>query len=312
MDGIITDSASVTTALDGINKAYEEQNTDVTSLVDTLGKYTSEQLEGIDFNDGKWDTELGDAEKAVESLCEKLGLTKDQARSVIEALKEAGKLKDSEESSDSSKETTKGSWEKPQTAEQMGFGDDPDRAAEYTHSLEALTAAHKENDAATEKSFETLSKYNRTQLEGIKLNDGAYNVEGMEQAENAIQQLADKTQLSKDQILTALEGLGVLKVNAPTMDATKGLEDLVSEAKDAQDELSDLTGKTYTFDFDTTDLDTAHRQVADLQEEVNKYRDRDGKFHSEYTGGEQVQSMYKAAIAQEQNAEYSSCYGRND
>ena len=306
MDGIITDSASVTTALDGINKAYEEQNTDVTSLVDTLGKYTSEQLEGIDFNDGKWDTELGDAEKAVESLCEKLGLTKDQARSVIEALKEAGKLKDSEESSDSSKETTKGSWEKPQTAEQMGFGDDPDRAAEYTHSLEALTAAHKENDAATEKSFETLSKYNRTQLEGIKLNDGAYNVEGMEQAEDAIQQLADKTQLSKDQILTALEGLGVLKVNAPTMDATKGLEDLVSEAKDAQDELSDLTGKTYTFDFDTTDLDTAHKQVADLQEEVNKYRDRDGKFHSEYTGGEQVQSMYKAAIAQEQNAEYSS------
>ena len=258
MDGIITDSASVTTALDGINKAYEEQNTDVTSLVDTLGKYTSEQLEGIDFNDGKWDTELGDAEKAVESLYEKLGLTKDQARSVIEALKEAGKLKDSEESSDSSKETTKGSWEKPQTAEQMGFGDDPDRAAEYTHSLEALTAAHKENDAATEKSFETLSKYNRTQLEGIKLNDGAYNVEGMEQA------------------------------------------------KDAQDELSDLTGKTYTFDFDTTDLDTAHKQVADLQEEVNKYRDRDGKFHSEYTGGEQVQSMYKAAIAQEQNAEYSS------
>ena len=306
MDGIITDSASVTTALDGINKAYEEQNTDVTSLVDTLGKYTSEQLEGIDFNDGKWDTELGDAEKAVESLCEKLGLTKDQARSVIDSLKEAGKLKDSEKSSDSSKETTKGSWEKPQTAEQMGFGDDPDRTAEYTHSLEALTAAHKENDAATEKSFETLSKYNRTQLEGIKLNDGAYNVEGMEQAEDAIQQLADKTQLSKDQILTALEGLGVLKVNAPTMDATKGLEDLVSEAKDAQDELSDLTGKTYTFDFDTTDLDTAHKQVADLQEEVNKYRDRDGKYHPEITGGEQVQSMYKAAIAQEQNAEYSS------
>lgn len=306
MDGIITDSASVTTALDGINKAYEEQNTDVTSLVDTLGKYTSEQLEGIDFNDGKWDTELGDAEKAVESLCEKLGLTKDQARSVIEALKEAGKLKDSEKSSNSSKETTKGSWEKPQTAEQMGLGDDPDRVAEYTHSLEALTAAHKENDAATEKSFETLSKYNRTQLDGIKLNDGAYNVEGMEQAEDAIQQLADKTQLSKDQILTALEGLGVLKVNAPTMDATKGLEDLVSEAKDAQDELSDLTGKTYTFDFDTTDLDTAHKQVADLQEEVNKYRDRDGKYHPEITGGEQVQSMYKAAIAQEQNAEYSS------
>lgn len=306
MDGIITDSASVTTALDGINKAYEEQNTDVTSLVDTLGKYTSEQLEGIDFNDGKWDTELGDAEKAVESLCEKLGLTKDQARSVIEALKEAGKLKDSEKSSDSSKETTKGSWEKPQTAEQMGFGDDPDRAAEYTHSLEALTAAHKENDAATEKSFETLSKYNRTQLEGIKLNDGAYNVEGMEQAENAIQQLADKTQLSKDQILTALEGLGILKVNTDTTDATKNLDSVVTEAKEAQNELTDLTGKTYKFDFDSTDLDSIHQQVTDLGTEVDKYRDRDGKYHPEITGGEELQTVYTGAISHEQDVEYNS------
>lgn len=306
MDGIITDSASVTTALDGINKAYEEQNTDVTSLVDTLGKYTSEQLEGIDFNDGKWDTELGDAEKAVESLCEKLGLTKDQASSVIEALKEAGKLKDSEKSSDSSKETTKGSWEKPQTAEQMGFGDDPDRAAEYTHSLEALTAAHKENDAATEKSFETLSKYNRTQLEGIKLNDGAYNVEGMEQAEDAIQQLANKTQLSKDQILTALEGLGILKVNTDTTDATKNLDSVVTEAKEAQNELIDLTGKTYKFDFDSTDLDSIHQQVTDLGTEVDKYRDRDGKYHPEITGGEELQTVYTGAISHEQDVEYNS------
>ena len=300
MDGVITDSASVTTALDGINKAYEDQNTDVTSLIDTLSQYTADELGNIDFNDGKWDEQLGDAEKAVESLCEKLGLTKDQAQAVIDALEQAGKLKGSEDTSN------KGSWEEPKTAEQMGFGDDPDRAAEYAHSLEALTAAHKENDAATERSFETLSKYNRTQLEGIKLNDGAYNIEGMEEAEDALQQIADKTQLSKDQILTALEGLGVLKVNPVPTDATETLDNLVTEAKNAQDELSDLTGKTYKFDFDTTDLDTAHKQVSDLQEEVNKYKDRDGNFHSEYTGGEQVQTMYKAAIAQEQNAEYNS------
>lgn len=306
MDGIITDSASVTTALDGINKAYEEQNTDVTSLVDTLGKYTSEQLEGIDFNDGKWDTELGDAEKAVESLCEKLGLTKDQASSVIEALKEAGKLKDSEKSSDSSKETTKGSWEKPQTAEEMGFEKDSDQATDYANSLEALTAAHKENDAATEKSFETLSKYNRTQLDGIKLNDGAYNIEGMEQAEDAIQQLADKTQLSKDQILTALEGLGILKVNTDTTDATKNLDSVVTEAKEAQNELTDLTGKTYKFDFDSTDLDSIHQQVTDLGTEVDKYRDRDGKYHPEITGGEELQTVYTGAISHEQDVEYNS------
>lgn len=303
MDGIITDSASVTTALDGINKAYEEQNTDVTSLVDTLGRYTADQLKDIDFGDGKWDESLGDAEKAVESLCEKLGLTKDQVQSVIEALDQSGKLKGSKDNDDAD---NKGSWKKPKTAEQMGFGDDPDRAADYTHSIEALTAAHKENDAAMEKTFEILSKYNRAQLEGIKLGDGAYNVEGMEQTEDALQQIADKTQLSKDQILTALEGLGVLKVDSVPEDATQSLDDLVTKAKDAQDELSDLTGETYTFDFDTTDLDTARKQVSDLQKEVDKYKDKDGHFHSELTGGEQVQSMYKGAIAQEQNAEYTS------
>lgn len=188
MDGIITDSASVTTALDGINKAYEEQNTDVTSLVDTLGKYTSEQLEGIDFNDGKWDIELGDAEKAVESLCDKLGLTKDQTQEVIEALKEADKLKDSTDSSDESSNTEK----------------------------------------------------------------------------------------------------------------------IKNEAKEAQEDFNSLTGKSYKIDLDTTDLDTAHKQVEDLSSEVDKYRDRDGKYHPEITGGEELQTMYTGAISHEQDVEYNS------
>lgn len=188
MDGIITDSASVTTALDGINKAYEEQNTDVTSLVDTLGKYTSEQLEGIDFNDGKWDTELGDAEKAVESLCDKLGLTKDQTQEVIKALKEAGKLKNSTDSSDESSNTEK----------------------------------------------------------------------------------------------------------------------IKNEAKEAQEDFNSLTGKSYKIDLDTTDLDTAHKQVEDLSSEVDKYRDRDGKYHPEITGGEELQTMYTGAISHEQDVEYNS------
>ena len=188
MDGIIADSASVTTALDGINKAYEEQNTDVTSLVDTLGKYTSEQLEGIDFNDGKWDTELGDAEKAVESLCDKLGLTKDQTQEVIEALKEAGKLKDSTDSSDESNDTEK----------------------------------------------------------------------------------------------------------------------IKNEVKEAQEDFNSLTGKSYKIDLDTTNLDTAHKQVEDLSSEVDKYRDRDGKYHSDFTGGEELQTMYTGAVSHEQDVEYSS------
>ena len=187
-EGLDTDSTATVSAIEQINQAYEDQNTEVTDLIDTLSQYSSEQLEGINFNDGKWDTELGDAEKAVESLCDKLGLTKDQTQEVIDALKEAGKLKDSTNSSDESNKT----------------------------------------------------------------------------------------------------------------------KEIKNDAKEAQENFNSLTGKTYKIDLDTTDLDTAHKQVTDLSSEVDKYRDRDGKYHSEISGGEELQTMYTGAISHEQDVEYSS------
>lgn len=187
-EGLETDSNATVSAIDQINQAYKDQNTEVTDLIDTLSQYSAEQLKGINFNDGKWDTELGDAEKAVESLCDKLGLTKDQTQEVIEALKEAGKLKDSTDSSDESSNTEK----------------------------------------------------------------------------------------------------------------------IKNEAKEAQEDFNSLTGKTYKIDLDTTDLDTAHKQVEDLSSEVDKYRDRDGTYHPEITGGEELQTMYTGAVSHEQDVEYSS------
>lgn len=187
-EGLETDSNATVSAIDQINQAYKDQNTEVTDLIDTLSQYSAEQLKGINFNDGKWDTELGDAEKAVESLCDKLGLTKDQTQEVIEALKEAGKLKDSTDSSDESSNTEK----------------------------------------------------------------------------------------------------------------------IKNEAKEAQEDFNSLTGKTYKIDLDTTDLDTAHKQVEDLSSEVDKYRDRDGTYHPEITGGEELQTMYTGAVSHEQDVEYGS------
>ena len=187
-EGLETDPNATVSAIEQINQAYKDQNTEVTDLIDTLSQYSAEQLEGINFNDGKWDTELGDAEKAVESLCDKLGLTKDQTQEVIEALKEAGKLKDSTDSSDESSNTEK----------------------------------------------------------------------------------------------------------------------IKNEAKEAQEDFNSLTGKSYKIDLDTTDLDTAHKQVEDLSSEVDKYRDRDGKYHSDLTGGEELQTMYTGAVSHEQDVEYSS------
>lgn len=87
---------------DKIKQAYEEQNTDITSLVDELSQYTADELKNIDFDDGKWDKKLGNAEKAVEALCKQLGLTKEQAKELIDALDEGGNLKESDEEESSS------------------------------------------------------------------------------------------------------------------------------------------------------------------------------------------------------------------
>lgn len=96
-----TKQAAYKQAVTDISKAYDEQNESITSLTDSLGNYTYEQLKSIDFSDGKWDTNgLEDAERTVENLAQALGLTKDQTDIVIEALREAGALEQPEISPD--------------------------------------------------------------------------------------------------------------------------------------------------------------------------------------------------------------------
>lgn len=83
---------SYTNVIDSINSALNDQNSEVASLIDTISKYSFEELSSIDFADGKWDDSIGEAEKAVESLATALGLTKEQTDVVIAALKSMNKL----------------------------------------------------------------------------------------------------------------------------------------------------------------------------------------------------------------------------
>lgn len=96
-----TKQESYTNVIDSINSALNDQNSEVASLIDTISKYSFEELSSINFGDGKWDDSIGDAEKAVESLTTALGLTKEQTDVVIEALKSMHKLKGEEEQSSS-------------------------------------------------------------------------------------------------------------------------------------------------------------------------------------------------------------------
>ena len=138
-----------------------------------------------------------------------------------------------------------GTFDSPLTAEEMGISD-PTAAKEYANSLEAVKHAHEANAEATEADFNALKQYTATDLEGIQLGDGAYNVEGMEQAEDALQDLANQAGLTKDQLVQALEGLGVLK---PEVDSSE-IEEAGEKAEETSADLQNLSGSKYTIEAD--------------------------------------------------------------
>lgn len=138
-----------------------------------------------------------------------------------------------------------GTFDSPLTAEEMGISD-PTAAKEYANSLEAVKQAHEANAEATEADFNALKQYTAADLEGIQLGDGAYNVEGMEQAEDALQNLADQAGLTKDQLVQALEGLGILK---PEVDSSE-IEEAGEKAEETSADLQNLSGSKYTIEAD--------------------------------------------------------------
>lgn len=138
-----------------------------------------------------------------------------------------------------------GTFDSPLTAEEMGISD-PTAAKEYANSLEAVKQAHEANAEATEADFNALKQYTAADLEGIQLGDGAYNVEGMEQAEDALQNLANQAGLTKDQLVQALEGLGVLK---PEVDSSE-IEEAGEKAEETSADLQNLSGSKYTIEAD--------------------------------------------------------------
>lgn len=76
-------------AADTITKAANDSSSNLTDDIKTLANYTSEQLNSISFNDGKWDEEFADAEKAIDDIVSKTGLDID---SLLMAFSQLGLL----------------------------------------------------------------------------------------------------------------------------------------------------------------------------------------------------------------------------
>lgn len=76
-------------AADTITKAANDSSSNLTEDIKTLANYTSEQLNSISFNDGKWDEEFAEAEKAIDDIASKTGLDID---SLLMAFSQFGLL----------------------------------------------------------------------------------------------------------------------------------------------------------------------------------------------------------------------------
>lgn len=261
--------------------------------------------------------DIKEAIKQIESLgkeVEKLDKAgrKDAAKGLQEKIKDIADTYDlsyddsykvdASSAKDAFKATGVATWETPKSITEMGLEFGTKEARDYASTLKTLKAAHDENNEATEQAFQTLSNYNAAQLEGIQLGDGAYNVEGMEQAEDALQLLADSYGLTIDQLKMGLEGLGVLKPEVDLTDITQ----LNTTAEEAQKKLNEMNGTTYEFDFETSDLDTINKQIEQAAQQLEQFRNADGTYNYEQDGAAEAAQVYKAAIAQQQQSEYNS------
>lgn len=314
-----------------IKKSYD-------SLPSTKAKQLNEMTEEYATNEDKLaslNTELADTQARIEELSLKghLSLVEEDELSKLKetnaelersiSLQESQNKVDARETLNKAKDTYKSyttedydtkalqstgaaTWEIPKTAKEMGFAEGSEDAKNYENALSALTKAHEENGEATQGALNALSSYNAEQLKGIELGDGAYNVEGMEAAEDALEDLAKATGLTRDELLLALEGVGILKPEVDTTD----LDELDEKAKSSQEKLNEMNGTKYEIDIDTKDPEKIEQQVKNATEQIQPYlsTNEDGTPKYDYSkeGAQEAHDVYASAIAHQQRAEYEN------
>lgn len=129
-----------------------------------------------------------------------------------------------------------GTWETPIDIEfEKGSAD----AHNYASALEKVKQAHDDNSESMQNSLDVLSNYTAEELRGIKLGNGEYDTEGLEDAEDALQAIADQTGLSTEeamQLVNVLQAVGALKIDPDT----SGLDTLTEKEQDGLDKLREM------------------------------------------------------------------------
>lgn len=189
------------------------------------------------------------------------------------------------------------------------FGNDEQSKKTYDDVFKQIKDAKDNNDKDVQQAIDTLSNFTADQVNGVDLFDGKYDSDELKPAEQALDSLKEKFQLTDEQaqmLGKVFESMGVLKPETDTSDVDKVKDD----AKEAVDNLNEITGKQYKIDFDTTDPDKIQQQLNEISSEVDKHVTTDSEGNPHYDesqeGAVEAEKAYKAAVQHQQQNEYET------
>lgn len=198
----------------------------------------------------------------------------------------------------------------------VDFGDDTEKANTYASALGKVQQANKDNKTVIEETKNALSDFTSEQIKSIDLFDGAYDSNQFEPAEKALDSLVESLGLTNEEaemLPQLLEATGMIKPEVDTSD----IEKAATEGENAQKSLEEATGKTYDFDFNTTDLDTIQKQMDTVTSDMAQYQttDANGNVTYDYSqpGANETAKVYESTVRQQQAAEFSNTeLGKNE
>ena len=189
------------------------------------------------------------------------------------------------------------------------FGNDEQSKKTYDDVFKQIKDAKENNDKDVQQAIDTLSNFTADQVNGVDLFDGKYDSDELKPAEQALDSLKEKFQLTDEQaqmLGKVFESMGVLKPETDTSDVDKVKDD----AKEAVDDLNEITGKQYKIDFDTTDPDKIQQQLNEISSEVDKHVTTDSEGNPHYDesqeGAVEAEKAYKAEVQHQQQNEYET------
>ena len=189
------------------------------------------------------------------------------------------------------------------------FGNDEQSKKTYDDVFKQIKDAKDNNDKDVQQAINTLSNFTADQVNGVDLFDGKYDSDELKPAEQALDSLKEKFQLTDEQaqmLGKVFESMGVLKPETDTSDVDKVKDD----AKEAVDDLNEITGKQYKIDFDTTDPDKIQQQLNEISSEVDKHVTTDSEGNPRYDesqeGAVEAEKAYKAEVQHQQQNEYET------